>query len=209
MSFFQSHSCISLFKRSRQLKWVSQLIHPISQTFIFPWSTRYFVATQNYRYQDPRDLTFITEVALMTPTSTKFPDYPSPHSALRHPRGGSLNNHSQQDRLHNWHHNPSGPHSHSRNSSNFSSPMSYHPQLEDIMALGQPLNNTSPSSKKRKARHISPMTGVLAMTSMGLRDPGGLGESNDPINETLSSTTASKKVRQIRPGLPRKNNDSR
>lgn len=37
------------------------------------------------------------------------------------------------------------------------------------------------------------MTGILAMTSTGLRDPGGLGELNDPINETLSSTTAPKK----------------
>lgn len=78
--------------------------------------------------------------------------------------------------------------------------MSYNPQPEDMM-LGQPLDNT-PNSRKRKTPHMSNMTGMASMTSTGLGDPGGLGDLNDPINETLSPTTAPKKSRTNTPWTP-------
>ena len=78
--------------------------------------------------------------------------------------------------------------------------MSYNPQPEDMM-LGQPLDNTS-SSRKRKTPHMSNMAGMSSMTSTGLGDPGGLGDLNDPINETLSPTTAPKKSRTNTPWTP-------
>lgn len=67
--------------------------------------------------------------------------------------------------------------------------------------LGQPLDNTS-SSRKRKAPHMSNMAGMSSMTSTGLGDPGGLGDLNDPINEAISPTTAPKKSRTNTPWTP-------
>lgn len=80
--------------------------------------------------------------------------------------------------------------------------MTFNPQPEEMFAPPPPMETTSPTSRKRKAPGMSNL-GMTAMPPTGLGDPGGLGELNEPMGETISPTTApAKKSRTNTPWTP-------
>lgn len=79
--------------------------------------------------------------------------------------------------------------------------LSYSTHPDDLLLAPQP-DITSPPSRKRKAPGMSTMAGMQQMHPPGLGDPGGLGESMEPLPETASPMPAPKKSRTNTPWTP-------
>lgn len=76
-----------------------------------------------------------------------------------------------------------------------------HPHPEHLMLAPQP-PPTSPPTRKRKQPVMSSMAGLSSMPPSGLGDPGGLGESMEPLGETMPPVNVPKKSRTNTPWTP-------